>query len=111
MRTVHDVRPGQRVGEPVTPPAVPYDGPEATRELGDLDADFRFANAHLVDVRGRRSGSAIMSLLVGLTLGSTGERIVIRVPRIDRGLRWVYDQFWNLRRTRGCASPARLADA
>ena len=91
--------------------ALPYDGPEATRELGDLDDELRFAYAHLVDARWRCSGSAIMSPLVGLTLGSTGERVVTRVPRIDRVLRWVYDQFWNFRRTRGCASRARLADA
>ena len=89
--------------------AVPYDGPEATRELGDMTEEVRFAYAHLVDGRGRRSGSAIMNPLVGLTLGPTGERIVTRVPWIDRSLRWVYDLFWNYRRTRGCAAPARLA--
>ena len=48
-----------------------------------------------------------MSPLVGLTLGSTGERVVTRVPSIDRGLRWVYDRFWSYRRTHGCAAPAR----
>lgn len=89
--------------------AVPYDGPEATRELGDLANEVRFSYAHLVDARGRRSGSAIMNPLVGLTLGPAGERIVTRVGPIDRGLRWVYDRFWNYRRTRGCASPERIA--
>jgi len=88
--------------------AVPYDGPDASRELGDLDNETRFSYAHLVDGHGRRSGSAIMNPLVGLTLGATGERIVTRVGRFDRGLRWVYDWFWNYRRTRGCASPAHI---
>ena len=89
--------------------AVPYDTPEATRELGDISEDVRFAYAHLVDARGRRSGSAIMNPLVGLTLGRTGERVVRRVPSIDRGLCWLYDLFWNYRRMRGCAAAGRLA--
>ena len=89
--------------------ALPYDGSDAARELGDLDDDFRYSYAHLVDGRGRRSGAAIMNPLVGLTIGPTGERIVTRVRRLDRGLEWLYGRFWNYRRTRGCASPARLA--
>ena len=89
--------------------AVPYDGAEAARELGDLDESVRFAYAHLVDARGRRSGSAIMSPLVGLAFGTAGERIVNRVSAVDHGLRWVYDRFWDYRRTRGCAAPPRLA--
>ena len=31
---------------------VPYDGPEATRELGDMTEEVRFAYAHLVDAGG-----------------------------------------------------------
>jgi len=89
--------------------ALPYDGPDASRELGDLDDEFRFSYAHLVDERGRRTGAAIMNPLVGLTVGPAGERIVTRVRRIDRGLQWLYGRFWNYRRTRGCAAPARLA--
>lgn len=89
--------------------AVPYDGPEATRELGDLADEVRFSYAHWVDARGRRSGAAIINPLVGLTLGSVGERVVTRVGPVDRGLRWVYDRFWNYRRTRGCTSPERTA--
>ncbi|HYA58315.1 MAG TPA: hypothetical protein VEH57_07670 [Thermoplasmata archaeon] len=85
--------------------AVPYDGDEARRELGDLSDDARFAYAHLVHDRERRSGDAIMTPLVGLTVGPTGERVVARVPPLDRGLRWMYGVFWNYRRTRGCAAP------
>lgn len=91
--------------------AVPYDGPEASRELDDLDSEVRFAYAHLVDSRGRRSGAAIMSPLVGWTLGAAGERIVTRVGPFDRGLRWVYERFWEYRRTHGCAAPNQLAAA
>lgn len=88
--------------------ALPYDGREAARELGDLPDELRYAYAHLVDQRGRRSGAAIMNPLVGLTIGPTGERIVTGVGRIDRGLQWIYGRFWNYRRTRGCAAPDRL---
>ncbi|HYA70422.1 MAG TPA: hypothetical protein VEH28_03545 [Thermoplasmata archaeon] len=87
--------------------ALPYDGSQATRELGDLTEEVRFGYAHLVDARGRRTGAAIMPPLVGLTLGPTGERVVNRVPPLDRGLRWIYDRFWEYRRTRGCAAPNR----
>jgi hypothetical protein len=85
--------------------AVPYDGEEAARALSDLDEETRFAYAHLVDSGGRRSGAGIMTPLIGLTIGGTGERVAESVPPIDRGLRWVYDRFWNYRRTRGCAAP------
>ena len=89
--------------------AIPYDGEEAVSALGDLDDETRYAYAHLVDPRGRRSGAAIMPPLVGLVLGLTAERVVVRVSPLGRGLRWIYDRFWNYRRTRGCASPNRVA--
>lgn len=85
--------------------ALAYDGTEAAVALGDLDEETRFAYAHLVDARGRRTGAAIMKPLVGLVLGSTAERVVARVPPADLGLRWIYGRFWNYRRTRGCAAP------
>jgi len=85
--------------------AIPYDGDEASLVLGDLSDETRFSYAHLVDGRGRRSGAAIMSPLVGLALGPAGEHLVEKVPPVDRGLRWVYDRFWSYRRTRGCAAP------
>lgn len=88
--------------------AVPYDGAEARSALGDLDEATRFAYAHLVDDDGRRSGSAIMTSLVGLVLGPTAERAVTGVPPLGGGLRWMYDRLWNYRRTHGCAAPARL---
>lgn len=84
---------------------VPYDGEEAVRALGDLTEETRISYAHFVDPQGRRSGSAIMSPLVALALGTTGGQVVERVPSVDRGLRWIYDRFWNYRRTRGCAAP------
>jgi hypothetical protein len=86
--------------------ALPYDGPQARRALGDMTEEFRYAFAHLVYGRERASGDAIMAPLVGLTIGPTGERVVRSVPSIDGGLRWVYRKFWDYRRTRGCAAPA-----
>jgi len=83
---------------------LPYDGPEASRELGDLREELRFSYAHLVDGRGRRSGDAIMPPLVGLTLGPVGEHAVHRIPPVDRGLRWLYGRFWSYRRTHGCGT-------
>jgi len=88
--------------------ALPYDGLEATRELGDLEDEVRFAYAHLVGPQGRKSGAEIMTPLVGLTFGSAGERVAARVPPVDRGLRWLYERFWNYRRTRGCAAPGSV---
>ena len=88
--------------------AIPYDGEEAGSALGDLDDETRFAYAHVVDTGGRRSGPAIMIPLVGLVLGPTVERVVARVSPLGGGLRWIYDRFWNYRRTRGCASPNRV---
>jgi len=85
--------------------SLPYDGAEARQQLGDLSEEFRFAYAHLVRCDLRTSGEAIMTPLVGLTIGPTGERVVSHVPPLDRGLRWIYGRFWNYRRTRGCAAP------
>jgi len=84
--------------------AVPYDGAEAARELGDLSDETHFAYAHLVDRRGRASGAEIMAPLVGLTVGSTSERVVRDAPPFDRGLRWLYNLLWNYRRTHGCGT-------
>lgn len=84
--------------------ALPYDGPEATRTLGDLGDDVRFAYAHLVDARGRWSGAEIMNPLVTLTLGRAGGRVAAKVPPIDRGLRWLYDRFWSYRQAHGCGT-------
>jgi predicted DCC family thiol-disulfide oxidoreductase YuxK len=84
--------------------ALPYDGEEARRALGDLPEEERFASAHLVDGRGRRSGPAILAPIVGWTLGATGERVAERAPPVRRGLRWIYLGAWNYRRTRGCAA-------
>lgn len=88
--------------------AIPYDGEEAARELADLAEATRFAYAHLVDAHGRKSGAAIMAPLVALSLGSTGERVVTRTKPLDRGLCWLYERFWNYRRTRGCAAPSTV---
>jgi len=88
--------------------SLPYDGPEATRELRDMRDEDRFAYAHLVDARGRRSGAEIMNPLVGLTLGPAGERVATRVPPIDRGLRWLYQLFWNYRRAHGCGTASAV---
>jgi hypothetical protein len=84
--------------------ALPYDGEEACRALGDLPDAERFAYAHFVDSDGRRSGSAIMGPLLERTIGPVGGRIVDQVPPVDHGLHWLYDRFWNYRRTRGCAA-------
>lgn len=84
--------------------ALPYDGEEADRELGDLNAEFRFAYAHLVDDRGRTSGADIMNPLVRLTAGPTGGRVVGCVPSVDHGLRWLYARFWSYRQTHGCGA-------
>lgn len=88
--------------------ALPYDGKEAASVLGDLEDEARFAYAHLVDAGGRRSGAAIMTPLVGLSLGPTAERVVVRVAPLEHGLRWIYNRFWDYRRTRGCAAPAAV---
>lgn len=84
--------------------ALPYDGKEASRELAGMSDALRFSYAHLVDPWGRRSGSEIMVPLLGLTFGGAAERTASQVPAIDRALRWIYDRFWNYRRTRGCAA-------
>ena len=84
--------------------ALPYDGDDAARELGDLSAPERFAYAHLVDRRGRTSGAAILPPILGLTVGAPAERLAERAPPIGRALAWLYDRFWNHRRTRGCAA-------
>ncbi len=90
--------------------SLPYDEAEATRDLGDLDEETRFAYAHLVDDRGRSSGSALMPPLVKICLGETAGRLVLQVAPLDRALRWTYDQFWNYRRTRGCAATSAVPD-
>ena len=84
--------------------AVPYDGPEADRELGDLSDEVRFASAHLVDRTGRSSGPEILPPLVALTAGRTAGRVVGRVPTVDQGLRWLYLRFWNYRQVHGCGT-------
>ena len=81
-----------------------YDGEEARRELIRLDDATWFSYAHLVHVPNRCSGASIMTPLAGWILGSTAERIVAGAPPLDRGLKWVYNRFWNYRRTRGCAA-------
>lgn len=83
---------------------LPYDGTSAEVELADLTEEVRYAYAHLLSRDHRSSGAEIMAPLVGLTLGSTAERVA-HVPQLDHGLRWIYDRFWNYRRTRGCAAP------
>jgi len=85
--------------------ALPYDGTEARLQLADLTDEVRFSYAHLVSRQGRMSGAAIMTPLVGLTLGPTTERVVAHAPPLEQGLRWIYTRFWNYRRTRGCAAP------
>lgn len=87
--------------------SLPYDGVEAARQLADLDEANRFAYAHLVDTRGRTTGADIMAPLVALALGGPGERVAM-VPPVNRGLRWIYDRFWEYRRTRGCAAPTSV---
>ena len=91
--------------------ALPYDGEEARLRLADMTDEYRFSYAHLIRREKRTSGDAIMTPLVGLTLGATGERVVARVGPLDRGLRRIYGWFWNYRRTRGCAAPAEVASS
>ena len=86
--------------------ALPYDGAEANEALSNLPEEVRFSYAHLVRGAGRTTGDAIMTPLVGLTVGATGERIVARVAPLDHGLRWLYNRFWDYRRTQGCAAPS-----
>lgn len=91
--------------------ALPYDGEDAARELADVEAEARFTSAHLLDDRGRHSGAEMMAPLFGMTLGRTGERVLARVPAVDRSLRWMYLRFWNYRRTRGCAARAAASSS
>ena len=69
--------------------AIPYDGEEARSALHDLDDETRFAYAHLVDDDGRRSGSAIMTPLVGLVVSPSAERVVAGAAPLRNGLRWI----------------------
>lgn len=87
--------------------ALPYDGKEAERDLGDLTEEDRFAYAHVVDANGRRSGASIMAPLVEHTLGPEAGHVLERAPALDQGLRWVYRRFWNYRRTHGCGALGR----
>jgi predicted DCC family thiol-disulfide oxidoreductase YuxK len=86
--------------------ARPLDSPEAVRELSDLDEETRWGYAHLVMGARRSSGAAIMTPLVGLTLGARAERVVVRLVPLSAGLRRTYSWFWNYRRSRGCAASA-----
>jgi hypothetical protein len=84
--------------------AVPLDAPVADRELRDLSSQDRFGSAHLVSSTTRHSGSDLASPLVSATLGPAVGRVVAGTPPLERSLRWLYNRFWNYRRTRGCAA-------
>jgi hypothetical protein len=86
---------------------LPLEGSGAARALSDLDETNRFRYAHLVRGDTRRSGRAIMTPLVGVTLGPTAERTVEGAPPLAHLLERVYDRFWSCRATRGCAAPPR----
>ncbi len=84
--------------------ATPLDSPDAERALGALPRERRFGSAHLERAGELRSGDALTSPLVGLTLGASWEQVARRVPVVDRLLRRLYLGFWRYRRERGCAA-------
>lgn len=86
--------------------ATPLDSPLANETLGALNSETRYAYAHLAREDELRTGEALVGPLVGLTLGRSWEKVVRRVPPIDRALRWIYRSLWEYRRTRGCGARA-----
>ena len=84
--------------------AIPLDSSAASDELGALPAETRYGSAHLSVGGTLRTGEAVPTRLIGLTVGETWGRVVERVPWIDRSLRRIYLQFWNARRTHGCGA-------
>jgi hypothetical protein len=84
--------------------ATPLTGAAADHALGGLPSERRFAYAHLATGTSLLTGESLTTPLVGLTLGPRAERIVRRLPPVERSLRWAYDRLWEYRRTRGCAA-------
>lgn len=83
----------------------PLTSDRAEIDLAGLSESDRFGYAHLVRGARLESGSTILPGLVDLTFGSAAGRVVRAVPPIDLGMRWLYDRFWEHRRTKGCAAP------
>jgi hypothetical protein len=90
--------------------SVPLADRAADSDLGVLSEETRYDSAHFVDYRGLRSGSEILGPLIGVAAGEAAERVVLAVPPIRHSLAWLYDQFWEYRRVKGCVAPtgARL---
>lgn len=85
--------------------ATPLTAPEAEARLVGLPAEVRYGYAHLDTGPAIRTGEDLAAPLVGLALGPTWQRVVQRHPPLERALRRIYVQFWEYRRTRGCAAP------
>jgi len=86
--------------------AIPLNAGPADGELGHLSEETRFGYAHLVSNSGLRTGESIAAPLLGLTLGSSWERVARRAPFVDRVLRGLYRRAWESRRARGCGADA-----
>jgi hypothetical protein len=86
--------------------AIPLDSPAADATLRGLPPETRYAYAHLETGRDLRTGADLATPLFGLSFGPTWERVVRRVPYLERSLTRAYARLWNYRRTRGCAAGA-----
>jgi hypothetical protein len=86
--------------------ATPLAAPTADGELQHLSSEQRYRFAHLATGGALRTGEALLAPLVGLTLGSTWERVVRRVPPLDRALRWGYVHLGQYRHAHGHAASA-----
>jgi predicted DCC family thiol-disulfide oxidoreductase YuxK len=84
----------------------PLDGPSAERDLRALPDARRFGFFHIVRSGRVYTGPEALPVLIELTAGRTAGRVVHGAPFVRAGLEWVYQRFWDYRRTKGCAARA-----
>jgi hypothetical protein len=86
--------------------ATPLAAPAADRDLEHLPPEERYGAAHLARGGALRTGEALLEPLVGLALGPTWERVVRRVPPLQRALTWAYVRLGEQGRGHGNAASA-----
>jgi hypothetical protein len=82
----------------------PLDGPDADHALQAMTPQTRFGYFHIVEPGRIWTGPDAMPAWVGLIGGRSARRVVERSAPIDRLLRWIYNDFWEYRRSHGCAA-------
>lgn len=84
--------------------AFALDSPEADHTLVGLPPEIRHDYFHILEGGRLWTGPDAMPVWVGLFWGPSARRIAERVGPLDHSLRFVYNLFWEYRRTRGCAA-------